>query len=261
MRVKEYTDLDGYIPKNNKLFTYPYNFMQVSNNHGEISTFKYELSDTIGGTMDFAVSGNIAPSPTVYLIPKNYKGQAKCFDEILTLSGYPLCSWTTDIYAIWCAQNAISNTVNIGGSALALVGGAITAQPLAIAGAGLNVANSIGAFYEKALQPNPIHGTVSGGGNVAIGTQNFTFYGKTIRAEFARIIDNYFDRFGYKVNELKTPLLHTRANWNYIKTLEINVSGNIPNKDLSKIHEIFNNGITFWHNDNVGNYSRANGIL
>jgi hypothetical protein len=251
--------LDGYFPKNNKLYTYPYNFLMVSNNHGMQNIYKYEFFNV--SNCPFVVSCDVGPSPTVYLIPKDYKGVAKNYEELMTLTGYPFCDWTTDIYKVWLAQNAVSNAVGVAGSALSLGVGVATMNPIAIASGALGVAGSIGQFYEKSIQPNPLKGSVSGGGNVSQGIQNFTFYNKTVRYEIAKIIDNYFDRYGYKVNELKTPVLKTRTNWNYIKTHEANVSGNIPNRDLGKIHSIFNNGITFWHNDNVGDYSRSNATL
>ena len=253
--TKNLYDLDGYVPKNNKLFTYPYNFLVVSNNHGESNIYKYEMSSD--SQMVFYVSCDLAPSPTVFLIPRFYKGLTN-YEETMRLTGYPLCNWSTDIYKIWMAQNAVSHVTGAVGMGISLGVGVATLNPVAISSGLLGVANSIGQFYEKSILPNPSHGSASGSGNVSQGIQNFSFYKKTIRSEFARIIDNFFDRFGYKVNELKTPSIKTRLNWNYLKTLECNISGNIPNKDLRKIHEILTNGVTFWHNDNVGNYNRAN---
>jgi len=257
--TKNLTTIDGYTPKNKKLLCYPYNFLNVCNNRGDASIYKYELSSS--STMDFYVSCNIAPDPTVYLIPKFYRGLAENYEEFMTITGYPMCSWTNDIYKNWVSQNAVSNTTAVMGSILSLGVGVATGNPIGVASGVLGVANSIGSFYEKSLQPNPIKGNVSGGGNVALGIQNFTMNKKCVRQEFAKIIDNYFDRFGYKVNELKTPNLKSRANWNYIKTIENNIFGSIPNNDLKKIDTIFKNGITFWHNDNVGNYNRTNSTV
>ena len=256
---KNLTNLDGYVPKNNKLFTYPYNFLAINNNRGETSIYKYELSNS--SSMDFFISSNVAPAPTVYLVPKNYNGLTNNYDEFITLSGYPMCNWTTDIYNNWISQNIVSNSVSVGTSILGLGVGFVTGNPIAVAGGAIGVATSIGAFYEKSLQPNPIKGAISGGGNLAIGIQNFIIYKKTIRSEYANMIDKFFDRFGYKINQLKTPNFSSRLNWNFIKMHEVNIFGNIPNNDLKKIHQIYKNGITFWHNDNVGNYNRVNTII
>lgn len=65
---------------------------------------------------------------------------------------------------------------------------------------------------------------------------------------------------GYKVNKLEIPNLRTRLYWNYIETSDINITGNIPQEHLQKIKNIFDTGITLWHDDNVGNYNRTNSI-
>lgn len=256
---KNTSDIDGYIPRNNKMFVYPYNFLYVSNHGGGFATYKYEFStDT---QMEFNIVSNIAPAPTVYLRPKNYKGQVLNFDESLTLQDYPLCNWVKDVYSNWLAQNIVSAPLGVVSSGLALGVGIATANPIAIAGGAIGVANSIGGFVEQAIQPNQARGSSRGGANTAIGIQTYGIYPKTITAEYAQIIDNYFHRFGYKVNVLKTPNLTSRQNWNYIRMIEVNVFGNIPNKDLQQIHKVFKDGITYWHNDNIGNYNRSNPII
>ena len=81
---------------------------------------------------------------------------------------------------------------------------------------------------------------------------------KTIFPEYADKIQDFFKQFGYKYNKLEVPQFHTRASWNYIKMAQPNVSGNIPMDDLLAIKGIFQKGITLWHGDYVGNYSRNN---
>ena len=81
----------------------------------------------------------------------------------------------------------------------------------------------------------------------------------TIKAEYAAIIDNYFSMFGYKVNRVKTPEKNHRENYWYTKTIDVNIDGNIPIKDLQKIKECYNRGITFWKNPgNFGSYAVSN---
>lgn len=80
-----------------------------------------------------------------------------------------------------------------------------------------------------------------------------------IKPEFARKIDKYFDMFGYATNELKIPNINNRPTWNYVKTLNANINGNIPQMDLAEIKELFNSGITLWHNTaNFKNYAANN---
>ena len=83
----------------------------------------------------------------------------------------------------------------------------------------------------------------------------------SIKQEFARSIDQYFSRFGYKVNTVKTPNLNSRQVFNYIKVggMDELVSGNIPSTDLEEINSIFRKGTTIFHNyNNIGNYTISN---
>ena len=63
----------------------------------------------------------------------------------------------------------------------------------------------IGDFYTASLMPN-----IEGGGNTAdvnFASNKNTFTIREMRAktEYLQIIDNYFTRFGYKVNRLLFP--------------------------------------------------------
>ena len=84
----------------------------------------------------------------------------------------------------------------------------------------------------------------------------------SIKNEYARIIDRYFSLFGYKVNDVKLPNITGRTNWNYVKTIDCNFSGNIPQPDLEVIKSMFNNGVTLWHNPaTMYNYNNTNNIV
>ena len=83
----------------------------------------------------------------------------------------------------------------------------------------------------------------------------------SIKSEYAVIIDEYFSMYGYKVNLVTIPNVTGRANWNYVKTIGANIQGDIPENDLNEIKELFNNGITLWHNpETYLDYSQSNPI-
>ena len=84
----------------------------------------------------------------------------------------------------------------------------------------------------------------------------------SITEEYAKIIDKYFSMYGYKVNDVKTPNITGRTNWNYVKTIGCNIVGDVPQDDMQKIKDIFNNGVTLWHNPNTFlDYSQSNNIV
>ena len=102
-----------------------------------------------------------------------------------------------------------------------------------------------------------------GGSNATLLGYNFMnkdiFNRYTIKAQFAKRIDKFFDMYGYTINELKNININSRPNWNYIKTQGANILGDIPQYDLQTIKEMFDNGITFWHNpDTFLDYSQNN---
>jgi hypothetical protein len=84
---------------------------------------------------------------------------------------------------------------------------------------------------------------------------------KQIKPEYRKKLSDFFKMFGYKVNEVKTPNFHTRNHWNYVQTSACTITGNFNNDDLNELKNIFDQGITLWHTDDVGNYSLENGVI
>jgi hypothetical protein len=84
----------------------------------------------------------------------------------------------------------------------------------------------------------------------------------SVRAEVARTIDEYFSMFGYKVNRVKLPNISGRRNWNYVKTIGCYIDGDVPQDDMQEIKDMFNKGVTLWHNPNTfADYSQNNDII
>ena len=100
------------------------------------------------------------------------------------------------------------------------------------------------------------------GGDVYFTFQNqfsgYCLIYKQISDEYISILEDYFQKYGYKVNVIETPNLHTRQSWDYIRTVDCNVIGSINADSLEKIRTIFNNGVTIWHTIDVGNYNLSN---
>ena len=68
--------------------------------------------------------------------------------------------------------------------------------------------------------------------------------------------------FGYKINRVKVPNITGRRNWNFVKTINCNFDGDIPQNDMIIIKQIFDNGITLWHNPNtIFDYTQNNSII
>ena len=85
------------------------------------------------------------------------------------------------------------------------------------------------------------------------------FIFKEIKSEYRQKLDDFFHMFGWKQNETKIPNLRTNNHFNFIQTNACMIKGTFNNEDLTDIKNIFDNGITLWHTDDVGNYSLSNG--
>lgn len=83
---------------------------------------------------------------------------------------------------------------------------------------------------------------------------------KTVKPYYAKKLQDYWKRYGYKENVFRLPWRKKRKYWNYIKCVQSNIFGNIPQSDLLKIRDIYMQGITIWHDDDIGNYNRINEV-
>lgn len=275
--------LDGYAPRNNKLYTYPYNLAYITNNSGGSAVYRYEFSDD-KAVITFDTYSAGTPDGGILLYPKGYKGIDENKEEGISLTGFPTCAWSADEYKIWLAQNL--NQLNLaegnakiqaGFGIVAGVGSAIagiaTANPLMIAG---GIGGAVSAGYsnmmkiqeinaqkqDRDLQPPQARGQFSGSLNIASGRQTFTACTRTVRAETAKVIDDYFSLYGYKINRVQIPNIHARELYTYVKTVGCHIHGNLNNADLSAIENVFNNGITFWTDgDQIGNYLGSDGTM
>ena len=263
------TTLDGYTPRNKKLLTYPYNYILNSNNNGSANILQYENFSTDECT--FEREGVPSIGGSVKCVPTNYKGIERIQEEGIMLGKYPTLSWSEDLYTNWLTQNAVNIGVGIASSGLSIIGGLgmMATGGGAVAGAGmltsgvLGVSSTLGQVYQHEMIPNSAKGNINGGDIATAYKMNlFYFYKMSIKKEYAKIIDNYFDMFGYKVNDVKVPNKAHRSRYWYTKTIDINIDGSIPQDDMQKIKNVYNNGITFWRNaSEIQNYSLSNGIV
>lgn len=267
---KKLDSIDGYVPKNKKLFTYPYNFLYVTNLNGNSAEFHYEYFS--GSKCTFGLTGDMSCNPQVVLYPQNYKGVPANYNEKMVVDGFPQCAYNTDSFKAWLAQSASSLLSQTAGQILdfsrattmaSLAGaGTLASYGFGAIGAGLGVASILGSVLQHATLPR--HAQNSQGNSVmtALAIKDFAFMHMHIRAEFAKIIDDYWSMFGYPVHEVKHPNRSARPHWNYVKTRGCIITGNVPSDASNKICKIHDNGITYWKKGSeVGNYSLDNRIV
>lgn len=109
-----------------------------------------------------------------------------------------------------------------------------------------NIVNNLIAIDNAKLAPDSFNGTAQNLLQAACGYYGFTSCQHSIRADYAKVLDEYFMMFGYKVNKIKTPVLQQRSRFTYIKTANMSLHGLIPADDIVAICNIFNKGIRWW---------------
>lgn len=281
--------IDNYTPRNKKLLTYPYLYLGFNPANGTKKIFRYE--DFTNATPKFKVISEINPNPSIYFIPQDYRGKANDnLSDACSMNGYPTISYKNDVYNTWLAQNsniislqmqqeqynyeidAYQRGANFGGNILdkALnldIGGALMEG----SNLGFDLAKmDVNHEYYIKMQMAQIEKQSMLPDNASLSSSNATLLGYnlidnniftrySIKNQFAKKIDKYFDMYGYLTNERKIPNLKNRPTWNYIKTIGANILGNIPQADMEILKNMFNQGITLWHNsENFLDYSINN---
>lgn len=256
----------SYVPRNKKLLCYPFRYMQASNNAGQVTNYKYE--DFANNTMDFQLRFALSCGGNGRVFPIDYKGIANNYDEGINYGKLPVGSWQNDMYTNWMTQNAINIPTSIIGSiADTAIGIAGSNNGVGVAGAVVGgikgITSTVDQIYQHSLQPPQAEGNVCNGDvNFAYSMTGIILKHMSIKTEYAQIADDYMDMFGYATHRVKVPNKAHRQNWWYTKTIDANITGNVPNDYMNQIKDAYNNGITFWRNpSNFLNYSVSNGIV
>lgn len=265
---------EGYQPANMKMYTYPYNFLVVNNSEGDEAILKYELFNSQNCLFD--ISASLTQNPEIVCIPKNYRGMSKNVAEAIAMKHFPMAGWASDLFMAYIAQTLSTAPIKLG---TALAGGALApsiSTPISLTNRQnekANYANELSA--ENSLSAGVTSSLVSGlehsirpQENVSAPNQDimtilndkeFYFLRRTVRPEYAKMIDNYFTMFGYADKTVHVPKMNARTRFTYVKTIGCKINCACPASDADFIEQLFNKGIRFWkdHTD-IGNYTSPN---
>ena len=154
-----YNKISGYTPRNKKLFSYPFNFMQISNGEGDIKKYLFEYFSNVNHTPTFQLECSFIGNPSMTIYPKDYKRSTDIihkaiggydeshynYDNAITLDGYPHSGFNVDAYAMYQSQNGTSNTLKaVGATIVGALIGAIASGGLGLL-AGASTGASVGA--------------------------------------------------------------------------------------------------------------------
>lgn len=294
-RIEAPNNLGNYTPRNKKLLTYPYCFLCVDT-LSATKTYRYEYFND-RNDIEFAEIGCVSPNPEIIVMPKYYNGSKAGSGtgstvlnatESVICAGFPQCAFVIDSYRAWIAQKSVDyqlgqaqylvrelgtvaggiqsamsgmdDVLPQGSSGFSGIGGSINAGS-AFASQIFQQARETNAAHIEATAGSKVRGTCGSSSNVASRAMGIYYKYMCVTEQFAKMIDDFFDRFGYATGRIKVPNRNVRPHWTYTKTMDVAIRGNVPADDMRKIKAIYNNGITFWRNGSeVGNYSLDNRV-
>lgn len=264
------TSLGSYTPVNKKLLTYPYCALTVTNNNGTASVLKYE--NFSNNPVSLKILGIPSIGGSVICYPENYATYtssspslfAPQYDYGVVGGKFPTLGWTNDAYTNWLTSQAINNNITTGtGVAEIGVGGLVTAfgitsgsiptiaGGLALAGSGYKqIFNNLIEKENKKFLPTSYQGNTNASDVLTSNLSNtFIFKEQVIKPQFAKVIDDYFSRYGYVINQVKMPNITSRPKFNYIQVSDDSVfaTGDIPQDALDVINKVVQRGTTVWH--------------
>jgi len=242
--------------KESKLLTFPYTYNLLTDGQTTPMMVKNEYVPADVEFVRCAQSMNINPKTKYYIDSYRGENNGKTYNIVnATVNDLPLKS---DAYLNYLSQNRASATTGIAlslaGSAVALGLGVATggvALPL-LAGTALTGVSTVGSELAKRkdLQTTP-DSLKQAGNNIAFSFVDDSIDLRHMRFEidtrWRKILGDFWATYGYKCNELKIPDLKSRYYYNYIKMYQANIYGDIDNDELTRIRQIFETGVTFWH--------------
>lgn len=280
-----FPSISGYVPRNHKVYTYPFSQLMVTDG-GQMSVpLRYE--NFSGASCNFRLIGETAVNPTVCLMPMNYLGASGSdpYNAIM-MTGFPMCAYSTDMFKAYIAQtygpavasqtaeHSMQNdwmastemtTAAVGSEVMDLASTASGTVPLvgknmqAAADTAQKVFDKLHAMTSTFLRGFQAHGKTSDTALVNFGFKGFRVYKMVMKYDNIVMVDNYFTMYGYAVKRIGIPNRHARPYWTYIRTIGCKISGSIPFDHEDKICSIYDKGITFWNSiEQFGRYDLNN---
>lgn len=206
-------------------------------------------------------------SPNAVVKVFNYAGERTWQNK----SSYPISAnlpvVTEDIAVLMQHQMGFDKDNMVRAAGMATIGMLITGGTIAPAigaGIGSGVASGVGDYFSrtqaiKKSKRSPNHESGSLGRMIDIASNIYPLwirYGVT--PEYEQILKRHFHKYGWKVMRHKIPNIKTRENFNFVKMVDVTVTGRIPQDAMTDIRNKLMEGVTFWHTDDVGNYSVTN---
>ena len=256
-------ECDGYTPKNNKLNVYPYQYITISA-PGVEKEYRYEYFNS---SPFFFFRPGVTPGENSIVYPVNYLDSPDNSDYVYSseyaavITGMPTAAVLGNSFANSIANNPLQTAMSFAQPIMSIGAEAASGNVMGTIGGFMGVLSAAGDLYSKSRTPHDVSGSASASNIFERDKFRFKIKHMTVKAEYAKIIDDMFNMLGYRVCKVKAPNITGRASWNFVKMQNAIVSGDAPAYVLVEYEKCLNHGMTFWHVDDIGNYSLSNDIV
>ena len=188
--------------------------IDASINRGEI------MGEVEVGEYQVKMEGVLSQGCSIRAYPFNYKGDDRSIQEGITLGKFPQISWNSDAFTNWLTQNGVNVASDIAFAGVSAYTGNVTAGAM-VSGAinktakdkkqaqkaeeqafdntisqSRSIGSSLMQVVQASLVPPQNHGNTNSGDLMTASGENcLHIFKKTIRMEYAKIIDDYFTKF------------------------------------------------------------------
>ena len=138
----------------------------------------------------------------------------------------------------------------------------------AISAVGNYLSNTYYAFEQQSIRESAIkrkaNNVIASGTFKGIIKDELSIYLMECDETTFNIKSKEFHKYGYSVFTYETPNTKSRKFFNYIATDIVKIEGSLNNNIKIALSDIYNNGVTIWHGDNIdelsgiGDYSKEN---
>lgn len=270
--------LDGYTPKNNKLYTYPYNCIYCTSGDNNGKTLRIE--NLTSGAYRMTCKCAISSTPTFAVEFNDYQDY-NVYDMRLGLKPSLQCNYASDSFKRWLSNEGqryignslthlLGNTVRSAGylgsnyaeSGHLSMGEIGRTSTNWIADTATSLGDMANEIYIQSTLGNTAQGVHSNDLDSAFGTNYPHSYQYCYDQRDLKRIDDFFTMYGYAQGTVGKPNLHARSKWTYVKTKGCQIHGQMPTIVQNELEGIFNNGVRFWTSPNyIGNYDQSNNVL
>lgn len=256
---------NGYMAK---MYMYPFSFIEISGQNGSILTIKPQFVNN--SVISLMRSTSLSANPQIKYYIEGYEGLGEGYDCAVSIKDFPLCPVQDISYQQVLATerrnydlNFDSQKANYTFGFMDRVSQLFSGDIIGAISGSVKDAYNTNTSLQKLninmqnadITPPSVSGNAGGTGfNYSTGKSGIKVRYRMVSEENRKMISDYWNLRGYAIKRVEIINPNRMTRFDYIKTNDCHVVGNIPNDDLVLIENIYDTGITFWHDDNIGNY-------